>query len=1077
MMVRLPVLLLSILVSSCTIFSSIHPDKSPGPILSSEPSGTVIKTPSSSGGDYYFTFDKKIPIEIVDNAIAVLAREGRVDAAKKIGLAMQFTLMKEYDGGLLIFALPRRMNREEIVNLSRELPKRSDQSIGKAGFVVSPAGSKTFMLLSDEFVVQFRPDAKPEAIKKFNADNAVAVVMKNPYAENQYLLTVTSGSEADALEMANRYQQAKELVEFAHPNFIRPIEVRETVPNDTLFPNQWHHRNTGQSGGTVDADVDTSWAWDINQGAPGTVIAVIDGGFDLNHPDLAPNLWVNPVDVPNGADDDGNNLIDDINGWDFTACDATPGAGCGDNNPTGPDTNFGRHGTAVAGSAAARGNNALGVTGSCPNCSLMLIRIGGASGAFSNALAFGYAQQSGAAVITNSWGYAIGGPVTAAEVTAINNAATLGRGGLGSVVFFAMNNPNVNDCIGVNPDISSLASVIAISRATNRDQFDFSGFGNCMDLLAPSAGLTTVTSGRGTLWATTTDMVGAAGYNNNATSGNCPTVEAGPPPANARDYTACFNGTSFATPLTAGIGGLVLSSSPTLTRIQVQQLLQDTADRIEDSTGSYADTNGFSSPAAGHATHGFGRVNAFEAVRVAAPSAQGGRAGVDIFLRDNRLDWGNTEQPSNTSFEPTRGFIGHWQSMDIKVDKPPYEAMAPTAANFDAFPDETPSGISGEVNRVYVRVRNRGPAAATSVTVKLLWSQFGTALPPLPSDFWTAFPGNSADTTEWHPLNCMGTATPNCGITNLAYSGSTVAGTGADAGQVVVFDFPAPSLDPARPNHFCLLAIVDSPQDSISANSRASSVVDVITPTDNNVTHRNYSDIETGRGRNFGRNFYVRNPHDFPIRTRLRVNAPAEWLVELDKFGFDVPFELKPREQVLVSARTVLPKNRLTGEVHISQERFDGKRLVLMGGVTLGFAPKILTSPPTPTPDASSSYLVGAYDLRGGSNTVVRIINPASQPQRLFVAFFDNNNRPLYCTRETLPADASLELDVRRFVPKRHFGIVKVLALDANDDHEGWGIVGNQQSEHKLGMAETPLHPMPRSEFAGEYPRIREMCR
>ena len=427
----------------------------------------------------------------------------------------------------------------------------------------------------------------------------------------------------------------------------------------------------------------------------------------------------------------------------------------------------------------------------------------------------------------------------------------------------------------------SIANVIAVSRSTNRDQFDFSGFGNCMDLLAPSAGINTVGSGRGTLWATTTDMRGAAGYNNNAGSASCPTAEAAPPPANARDYTACFNGTSFATPLTAGVAGLILSTSPNLTRLQVQRLLQDTADKVEDSTGAYATGNGFSTPAGGNATHGWGRVNAFEAVRVAAPAAAGGRGGVDLVLRDNRLDWGNTEQPSNTLFEPTRGFLGHWRSEDIRVDAPPYRP-APTAATYETFADETPSAAPGDVNRVYVRVRNRGPQTASSVTVKLFWSQFGAGLAPLPADFWTAFPANSADpASRWNPLDCS-TGADRCIVSNLAYSGGSVAGTAADASQIVRFDFPAPPIDPALPNHFCMLAMVDSAQDPISPDSRASRVVDAITPTDNNVTHRNYRDLDSTRTARFEAPFFVRNPTADRVRARLTVEAPRGFEVTLD---------------------------------------------------------------------------------------------------------------------------------------------------------------------------------------------------
>jgi subtilisin family serine protease len=196
-----------------------------------------------------------------------------------------------------------------------------------------------------------------------------------------------------------------------------------------------------------------------------------------------------------------------------------------------------------------------------------------------------------------------------------------------------------------------------------------------MDVLSTSTTRPQPATARGTLQGMTTDVQGAGGYNTGAgtvcLSGSDPTS----PPANALDYTYCFDGTSFATPVAAGIAGLVLSLDTTPTRLQVQRLIQDSADKTEDSLAAYDTELGFSNAgaAATPATHGFGRVNAFEAVRIAAPTANNGLGGVDIFVRDNRLDWGNTEQPSNVVFEPVRGFLGHWQSVDIKIDAPPYE--------------------------------------------------------------------------------------------------------------------------------------------------------------------------------------------------------------------------------------------------------------------------------------------------------------------------------------------------------------------------------------------------------------------
>jgi hypothetical protein len=887
---------------------------------------------------FFYSGNKKVPLTVAVDKIGVLWKEetglqSRARLAAPRGQRM--SRQEEVTEGMSVFELQTRVDLRTLAAVARELRRERPELVAQAGLVVREAGAEKPMFATDEFIVQLEPGVSLGQLQALNAAHGVVIATENPFVPGQFVLRVTDQSDATVLDLANLYHEST-LTEFAHPNFVRAIVFRETVPNDPLFANQWHHANGGLGGGTADADIDAPEAWDITQGQDSVIIAVLDGGFDLAHADLTPNFWTNPGEIAgDGIDNDGNSFVDDVNGWDFTGC-AVASPGCGDNNPTGPDTPSGRHGTSVAGVAAARGDNAVGVTGSCQRCRLMLLR-SSFSTPFIDALAFGYARQRGAQIITNSWGYPIGTSATTAVVTAINDAATSGRGGLGCVVLFAMNNPAVNDCSGPAPDISSLANVIAVSRSTNQDRFSSGGFGNCMDVLAPTAGSS---AGSGTRWITTTDITGSGGYNNTAESSSCPTPEAGPPPADSRSYTGCFNGTSSATPLTAGIAGLALSVNPGLTRLQVQRLLQDTTDRIEDSAGAYNDDTGFSSPASGNATHGWGRVNAFEAVRTAAPVAQGGRGGVDVYLRDNRLDWGNTEQPSNVLFEPTRGFIPHWQSVDIKVDAPPYVTPSPTtSAGFDAFAHENPK--AGEDNRVYVRVRNRGFTAAASVTVKLLWAFAGAGLPALPADFWSAFPADPATTASWHPLACGTGGGTSCSVSSLGYSGSSVAGTAADAVQIVRFDFPGPTVDPSRPDpeHFCLFAVLDSPQDHASplVGSAAPShfVPDLLTPGDNNVTHRNVR-VEPGGRSDTVERFFVRNPTAERATVTLRLYAPPGWEVELDRFAFGQPFTLEPGQELLVTLRALAPRTGAVGDVEVRQETEAGK-LRFTGGMTYRF--------------------------------------------------------------------------------------------------------------------------------------------
>ena len=169
------------------------------------------------------------------------------------------------------------------------------------------------------------------------------------------------------------------------------------VPNDPQFGDLWGLNNTGQSGGTIDADIDGPEAWDITTGSSGVVVGVIDSGTDINHVDLAANIWQNPGEVGGtpGVDDDNNGYIDDFNGWDFVD---------NDNDPSGT----GDHGTHTAGTIGAVGNNSTGVVGVNWDVSLMALRgVGGETSAVIEAIAYANTMKKdyGINVVAtnNSW--------------------------------------------------------------------------------------------------------------------------------------------------------------------------------------------------------------------------------------------------------------------------------------------------------------------------------------------------------------------------------------------------------------------------------------------------------------------------------------------------------------------------------------------------------------------------------------------------------------------------------------------------------------------------------------------------
>jgi subtilisin family serine protease/subtilisin-like proprotein convertase family protein len=433
---------------------------------------------------------------------------------------------------------------------------------------------------TNEIIVSLRPGLKAQEV--FGNDSRFASYRSLLGTSDQFVVTLQEGlpnlATANALQSDRSFQ-------WASPNFYQQRE-RFFIPNDPLFGNQWHLNNTGQVGGTPDADVDAPEAWDVNAGgSSNVVIAVIDDGMQLNHPDL--QLFINTGEIAgNGIDDDGNGWIDDVNGWDFTS------GGIGDNNP-GPSVPDDAHATAVAGVAAGRGNNTLGVTGMAYNSRLLPVRIflGGSATSDANiASAIYYAAGRTASgtgtwragdILNNSWG---GGAFSSAISSAFTWASTSGRNGRGAISYIATGN-GFGAPVSFPANLSStIPGVIAVGASTNLDQLaSYSNVGPQVDFVAPSSG--------GTARIVTTDRTGADGYSSG-------------------DYTSTgtdgFGGTSSATPLSAGIGALILAQDPNLTAAQVRGLMRNTTDLI----GPVAyDNKGFNTQ------YGYGRVNANTAIR------------------------------------------------------------------------------------------------------------------------------------------------------------------------------------------------------------------------------------------------------------------------------------------------------------------------------------------------------------------------------------------------------------------------------------------------------------------------------
>jgi len=324
-------------------------------------------------------------------------------------------------------------------------------------------------ILLAEAVVALRQDA--QAKKIFSNVEGLKGFLPHPLGNSLFQLYFDDPiSTLAAVSTLSK----KPSVRFAQPDFVLPVVDRSRQAFDPYFSEQWHLRNLAQTGGRPGADISAPEAWEQIKAPSEVVIAVIDGGFAIDHEDLRETWIVNPNEIPeNGIDDDHNGFVDDVYGWNFKLNDNNLGPGIA-----------ARHGTAVAGVIGA-GHNGLGLMGVCPFCKMIPIVYAGRPSL--DAQAFYYGHNRGTDIYNNSWGYHTGTPGFPVVEEAISFVATHGRSGLGSPVVFGMNNYNIDDCSPNRRDISSLPWVIAVSASSDLDRkVHSSGWGRCLDILAPS---------------------------------------------------------------------------------------------------------------------------------------------------------------------------------------------------------------------------------------------------------------------------------------------------------------------------------------------------------------------------------------------------------------------------------------------------------------------------------------------------------------------------------------------------------------------------------------------------------------
>lgn len=345
------------------------------------------------------------------------------------------------------------------------------------------------------------------------------------------------GNVDEAIKMAEAIGAGLGIVEYAEPDhFYRTI----ATPNDPGYGLCWGLNNTGQTvngdPGVANNDIDANLAWDVSTGSSSMVVGVADSGIRATHEDLAANRWTNTGEIAgNRVDDDRNGRIDDVWGWDFWNNDADP-------------TDDNGHGTHVAGTIGAVGNNAKGVTGVCWNVKLAGLKIGSRTGSISVTAginAISYCVGKGIKVSNHSWG---GGGFNSSLNTAISNARTSGH----LLICAAGNSGTNNDTTPSYPASYAQDNIIAVAAIDNNGAMaSFSNYGaSSVDLAAP--GVTIRSS-----------------YISN----------------NSNTTYAYLSGTSMATPHVTGVAALVWSVNPTWTYSQVRSKILSTVKPLPSLSG------------------------------------------------------------------------------------------------------------------------------------------------------------------------------------------------------------------------------------------------------------------------------------------------------------------------------------------------------------------------------------------------------------------------------------------------------------------------------------------------------------